>query len=176
MHTFRGRCGYPHRAYGFVVRSSARTGDTGGCHGYVCAETTRLHAELARLIPADHLLAVTDLTPEEILLNELRQRGLSFASAESCTGGSIARRITAIPGSSSAFKGSVVAYCRTETSCRYHGVSFGKCFGYCPEDMLRAVGDHAHAVQLPACGLEHPGYCAGICVCDLTGKQFVATP
>ena len=67
-----------------------------------------------------------------------------------------------------------VVFCRTETSCRYHGVSFGKCFGYCPEDMLRAVGDHAHAVQLPACGLEHPGYCAGICVCDLTGKQFVA--
>ena len=53
---------------------------------------------------------MADLTPEEILLNELRQRGLSFASAESCTGGSIARRITAIPGSSSAFKGSVVAY------------------------------------------------------------------
>ena len=84
------------------------------CHhhdkDFLTGETTRLHAELARLIPADHLLAVTDLTPEEILLNELRQRGLSFASAESCTGGSIARRITAIPGSSSAFKGSVVAY------------------------------------------------------------------
>ena len=84
------------------------------CHhhdkDFLTGEATRLHAELARLIPADHLLAVADLTPEEILLNELRQRGLSFASAESCTGGSIARRITAIPGSSSAFKGSVVAY------------------------------------------------------------------
>ncbi len=40
----------------------------------------------------------------------LRQRGLSLATAESCTGGLIADRITDIPGSSEYFTGGVVAY------------------------------------------------------------------
>jgi nicotinamide-nucleotide amidase len=37
-------------------------------------------------------------------------RNLTIACAESCTGGAIARKITSIPGSSSYFIGSVVAY------------------------------------------------------------------
>jgi len=37
-------------------------------------------------------------------------RGLKIGTAESCTGGSIAREITAIPGSSAYFIGSIVAY------------------------------------------------------------------
>jgi len=40
----------------------------------------------------------------------LRGRGLKLASAESCTGGLIADRITDIPGSSEYFVGGVVAY------------------------------------------------------------------
>ena len=40
----------------------------------------------------------------------LKQRGLTLATAESCTGGNIAHEITAIAGSSRYFKGSVVAY------------------------------------------------------------------
>ncbi len=40
----------------------------------------------------------------------LRVRGLKLASAESCTGGLIADRITNIPGSSDYFLGGVVAY------------------------------------------------------------------
>lgn len=52
--------------------------------------------------------AATDLSPR--LLEMLRGRGLTVSSAESCTGGNIARSITAIAGSSDVFKGAVVAY------------------------------------------------------------------
>jgi PncC family amidohydrolase len=42
--------------------------------------------------------------------NLLRARGLKLATAESCSGGLIADRITDIPGSSDYFRGGVVAY------------------------------------------------------------------
>lgn len=41
---------------------------------------------------------------------ELKKRGLTMASAESCTGGTIASMVTAVAGSSSYFKGAVVSY------------------------------------------------------------------
>lgn len=40
----------------------------------------------------------------------LRARGLKLATAESCTGGLIADRITNVPGSSDYFRGGIVAY------------------------------------------------------------------
>jgi PncC family amidohydrolase len=48
--------------------------------------------------------------PEELLGNILRERGLKLVTAESCTGGLIASRITSVAGSSEYFLGSIVAY------------------------------------------------------------------
>lgn len=44
------------------------------------------------------------------LVAQLQQRGLCFASAESCTGGAIAQAVTSVAGCSSVVRGAVVAY------------------------------------------------------------------
>ena len=49
-------------------------------------------------------------TLEELLGDIFRQHGLKLATAESCTGGLVADRITNVPGSSEYFYGAVVAY------------------------------------------------------------------
>lgn len=46
----------------------------------------------------------------EVVLEKLKTAGVTLSSAESCTGGTIAKLITAIPGSSDVFKGTVVSY------------------------------------------------------------------
>lgn len=58
------------------------------------------------------LRAPGEVTPPEGRLNELLGKGglLSIAAAESCSGGGVAARITAVPGSSAYFLGSIVAY------------------------------------------------------------------
>ena len=49
--------------------------------------------------------------PIEFLIGDLlRQRNVTLVSAESCTGGLIADRITNVPGSSKYFLGGIVAY------------------------------------------------------------------
>lgn len=50
-------------------------------------------------------------TPLEILIGQLlRKKKITLSTAESCTGGSIAARITSVSGSSDYFKGGIVAY------------------------------------------------------------------
>lgn len=60
----------------------------------------------------------------------LRQRGLTLGTAESCTGGLLADRITDVPGSSDYFRGGIVAYAY-EAKVGLLGVSW---------DTLRAYG------------------------------------
>ena len=57
-----------------------------------------------------HVFGYDDITLEESLGLVLKERNLTLATAESCTGGNIARLISSIPGSSSYFIGSVIAY------------------------------------------------------------------
>lgn len=73
-------------------------------------EMERLHRELAALIPPECLLATADVAPEKALLDALVARGMTMATAESCTGGNVAHVITALAGASAAFAGGVVSY------------------------------------------------------------------
>lgn len=47
---------------------------------------------------------------EEVCLTLLRDRGLTLGTAESCTGGLIAKRFTDQPGASAVFRGGIVSY------------------------------------------------------------------
>ena len=80
---------------------------------------------------------------EEAVVALYREKGLTLAAAESCTGGLIAKRITDVPGASHAFLGGVVSY----TNGVKHGV-----LGV-PQELLEAFG----AVSEPVAGAMAEG-------------------
>lgn len=47
---------------------------------------------------------------EAVVLKQLKVRGLTLGTAESCTGGLLAKRMTDLPGASAVFRGGVVSY------------------------------------------------------------------
>jgi nicotinamide-nucleotide amidase len=65
--------------------------------------------ELHRLV-GEHIYGYDKDTLQEIVGTMLRSRGATLAVAESCTGGTLSRMVTSVPGSSDYFKGGVVAY------------------------------------------------------------------
>ena len=76
------------------------------------AEATRaasLERSIADALP-EFLFARDGRRIEEVVLDEARARGWTIAAAESCTGGLVAQRLTAIAGASDVFVGGVIAY------------------------------------------------------------------
>ena len=69
-------------------------------------EATRKLDELLKA----NIISYDDATLEEILLKELQERKYTISTAESCTGGGLASKITSISGASANFIGSIVAY------------------------------------------------------------------
>ncbi len=65
--------------------------------------------KLLNIIP-QHIFGYDDMSLEESLGKLLKENKLTLSTAESCTGGNIARLITSVPGSSGYFTGSVIAY------------------------------------------------------------------
>jgi PncC family amidohydrolase len=68
-------------------------------------------------------------TLEEILREHLHARGLTLATAESCTGGLVSDRITNVSGSSEYFPGGVIAY-SNEVKASLLGVSWATLNAY----------------------------------------------
>jgi nicotinamide-nucleotide amidase len=67
--------------------------------------TSELVAPLER-----YLFSRDERRVEELVLDACGEQGLTLATAESCTGGMVAERLTSVPGSSQVFLGAVVAY------------------------------------------------------------------
>jgi len=65
--------------------------------------------QLTELIP-ELIFGYDDILLEEVVGQQLKQLGKTMSAAESCTGGYLSHLITAIPGSSVYFNGSVVSY------------------------------------------------------------------
>lgn len=101
-------------------------GDGDGVEATICAREFEIHVDLVvepgaearadelesafRGALGKYLFGHDDRSVAEIVLDLARTRGLSLATAESCTGGLVAARLTAVPGSSDVFRGGVVAY------------------------------------------------------------------
>ena len=58
----------------------------------------------------DYVYGVDVSSLEETCFRILKDKGLTLATAESCTGGRVAERITALPGVSAVYRGGVVSY------------------------------------------------------------------
>jgi nicotinamide-nucleotide amidase len=58
----------------------------------------------------EHVYGEGEVDLAEVMLERARRAGLTLGTAESCTGGLVGGRITAVPGSSDVFAGAVVCY------------------------------------------------------------------
>ena len=73
------------------------------CKNFATIQQTIIFANKKRMMKKDESI-------EREVFNLLREKKMTFASAESCTGGNIAHHITLIPGSSEVFRGGAVTY------------------------------------------------------------------
>ena len=76
-------------------------------------EADRRLAEALKLLQGragDHAFAEGETDLAEVVLAAARRAGAAIATAESCTGGLVGGRLTAIPGSSDQYLGGIIAY------------------------------------------------------------------
>lgn len=78
--------------------------------------------EKLKLIIAKHIFSYADEPISKVIIDILKSRKQTLSSAESCTGGTIAKMITSIPGCSAIYKGTVVSY-STEVKENVLGIS-----------------------------------------------------
>jgi nicotinamide-nucleotide amidase len=122
---------------------AAAGGDGNGVEVTICARDFEMHvdlfvqpgaearaAEIEAGLESRHLFSRAETGTAELVLALLRERGLTLATAESCTGGLVSVRLTDVPGSSDAFVGGIVAY-SNDVKAEQLGV---------PEDVLREHG------------------------------------
>jgi nicotinamide-nucleotide amidase len=110
-----------------VARALADAGGDGdGVELTICARDFEIHVDIvvepgaearadeleARFLPPIErfLYGRDERGVEEHVLELCRARGWTLATAESCTGGLVAARLTSVPGSSAVVRGGVVAY------------------------------------------------------------------
>jgi competence/damage-inducible protein CinA-like protein len=90
---------------GIKVRITAKAPDHASAEAILAGEEARL-----RTILGEYVFGVDDQSMESVVIDLLRQRGLTLAIAESVSGGLAAARISAVPGTGDVFLGALVAY------------------------------------------------------------------
>ena len=90
---------------GLKIRITAKAEHADAAEALIAGEEAQV-----RRIVGDAIFATDDQTMESVVLDLLRERGLSLAVAESITGGLVGARLTAVPGASDVFHGGVVSY------------------------------------------------------------------
>ncbi|ALM06580.1 damage-inducible protein CinA [Sediminicola sp. YIK13] len=88
------------------LRLTAKGTDKEGIGMAVDEEIQKLHGIIGDIIFGEDQNGAL----EEVVGKILAKKKYTLATAESCTGGAIAERITSVPGASAYFKGSVVSY------------------------------------------------------------------
>ena len=90
---------------GLKVRVTAKGPDEAAVTAMLDEEDARVREIIGPIV-----FGVDDETMESVVLDLCTTQGLTLGTAESLTGGLIAQRLTATPGSSAAFRGGVVTY------------------------------------------------------------------
>ena len=95
---------------------------------------------------------------EKAVFDLLINKGMTFASAESCTGGNIAHLITLIPGSSEVFRGAAVTYA-TPTKTKVIGVpaTLIEQFGVVSREVAESMAQGVRRVMESDFGLATTG-------------------
>lgn len=111
---------------------------------------------------ADSIFTTTDETLETVVVRLLAEKGKSVATAESCTGGFLAHRITNVPGASKVFSAGYITY-SNETKTDLLGVDHEllKTHGAVSEAVARMMAENArdrgHAIYgLATTGIAGP--------------------
>ena len=90
---------------GLKVRVTAKADTAEAADAIVAAEV----AQVSRIL-ADYVFSTDDETMEQVIVELLRERGLTLGLAESLTGGMISSRLAGVRGASSVLRGGVVSY------------------------------------------------------------------
>ncbi|MCQ2452622.1 MAG: competence/damage-inducible protein A, partial [Oscillospiraceae bacterium] len=88
-----------------MLRVTAKGSSEEECEALMAPMLAEVHQVIG-----DYIYGVDVESLEEAVVQLLKARGETWAAAESCTGGLIAKRITDIPGASQVFFGSAVTY------------------------------------------------------------------
>ena len=99
-----------------LVRVTAKAADADECEAMMAP----MVEEVCRRM-GDTVYGIDSNSLEERVLELLIGRNMTFAAAESCTGGMVAQRLTAIPGASAVFRGGVTVYTE-DAKCRLLGM------------------------------------------------------
>ena len=92
------------------------------------------------------IFSTTDETLEEVVVRLLKKRNQTLATAESCTGGLIANRITNVPGASSVFIAGYVCYAnQAKINMLNVDPKLIERHGAVSESVARTLAEHARA-------------------------------